>query len=887
MGRDDIQSQVPDLHEGANAPDREFERIIAQFEYDWHHGRARDWRAYLSEDPTVRQMLEKELPAIENEFRGGGTATSDRSIETTSHTQLERAGHPGDRTTAGRVTASHPRAHRSSAVSHTAASTLADAAKPALIGSPFSMEFEFSEPTQTFAGGLGDVWVVDEPALGRRIVIKQLQRRWANHRRAEQAFSREVRITSMLEHPCIAPVHAIGRTIDGRPCYSMRYVRGETLLEAITSAHQQANPDTDALRRLIDPFLAICQTVAYVHSQRIIHRDLKPGNIVIGPYGKTVLLDWGLAKQLDDDSPEFRDNATPLSVESNPMISQTLGTEMGDVVGTPAYMSPEQALGDTGAIGPCSDVFGLGGILYHVLKGQPPLKCHTCEETMARARCAKIDFSLPTSAPPWMRGLMAVCQKAMAPRPKDRYASAEALAHDVEAWMQGEDSSVARQPWGQRAMRFLARRKTMAFLSTFMALAALVAIVVGVVRVQEERNERILETHKSQANVRAAGKISQYLANVFRSAEPMGFEQSSGLGTEVDAKTALKRIVDRGYGLIDSDLRKNPENIHELLLSLGYSYRGLGIYDRSNELLREALQIREQLYGPDDLRSLEARYHIARLDNDQGNYDAAESAYRDLIDRIRSADREMQLLKADAKFHLAWLLFYQPLRREGPLYDMERVRESKRLFDEVIQVRELLLPENDRTIGLAYAGYSAACLSHQEMNPESIFAATHAMKIFQANGEENELGSFMLDYQNAERLRLQGRFEETENLLVKMKGQLTRSLGRSHPAFVLHLWNMAGLYRKMDELQKAESVITEIRSIARDLPTIRSSPNHLNAMRQYIEALVEARPHDALPVLRETLQWAKERPQQNEQLIQQWNALAETLENTHPSSTSP
>jgi hypothetical protein len=277
-------------------------------------------------------------------------------------------------------------------------------------------------------GGMGKVYLADDLVLNRKVAIK-----FAQTPAPQARFQREAEITALLEHPGVVPVLMRGQQ-DGRLYYVMRYVEGERFDQAIHSWHKSCQSARDfrrtkvqlQFRELLQRFVAVCQTVAYAHSRGIIHRDLKPNNILLGRFGETIVLDWGLAKRK----------------------SEAGSTAAGSRLGTKAYMAPEQV--DGKPADERTDVFLLGATLYHLLTGQPPFY---------RGRPAKP----PRQLKPWIpAALQAICCKAMADDPQARYATAEQLAADVKRWLADEPVAVYREPLGQRLARWLRRHRTLA-----------------------------------------------------------------------------------------------------------------------------------------------------------------------------------------------------------------------------------------------------------------------------------------------------------------------------------------------------------------------------------------------------------------------------------------
>jgi WD40 repeat protein/serine/threonine protein kinase len=285
-------------------------------------------------------------------------------------------------------------------------------------------------------GGLGEVFLAFDTELHRSVAVKSIQRRRALDPAFEARFLREAEITGSLEHPGVVPVYSLNRHPDGRPYYAMRLVEGGTLRDAIARFHSAvpaeglpAESSELAFRRLLRSVIDACNAVAYAHSRNVVHRDLKPENIMLGRFGETLVVDWGLAKRWDDD-------ATGGSTRSGrPVTASDAGaTQAGSMLGTPRYMSPEQAAGETDRVGPASDVYSLGAILYCVLVGHDAFAEGDVASVLGRVR--RGIFPAPRrvrrSVDP---ALEAICLKAMALDPGQRHASALELAGALEAWL--------------------------------------------------------------------------------------------------------------------------------------------------------------------------------------------------------------------------------------------------------------------------------------------------------------------------------------------------------------------------------------------------------------------------------------------------------------------
>ncbi len=264
----------------------------------------------------------------------------------------------------------------------------------ASIGMPSSAGLRFRILRPHARGGLGEVYVARDEELHREVALKQIQERHADHPDSRSRFVQEAEITGGLEHPGIVPVYGLGHYPDGRPFYAMRFIRGDSLKEAIERFHRDdEKPGRDpgeralALRQLLGRFVDVCNAIAYAHSRGVLHRDLKPGNVMLGPYGETLVVDWGLAKPIgrpEGGSPTPERTLRPSSG------SGVTPTQMGSAIGTPAFMSPEQAAGRLDELGPASDVYSLGAVLYSLLTGRIPFDDAQVEDVLRKVRAGEV-----------------------------------------------------------------------------------------------------------------------------------------------------------------------------------------------------------------------------------------------------------------------------------------------------------------------------------------------------------------------------------------------------------------------------------------------------------------------------------------------------------------
>src|SRR5579875_1458169 len=325
-------------------------------------------------------------------------------------------------------------------------------------------------------GGLGEVYVAEDVELHRQVALKRMQDRHGAHPESRARFLLEAEVTGGLEHPGIVPVYGLGHYDDGRPFYAMRFIKGDSLKEAIDRFHHGESAGRSAgermlgLQKLLRRFLDVCNAIAYAHSRGVLHRDIKPGNIMVGQYGETLVVDWGLAKVVG--TRERSDEATLRP----PSASGTGETLPGSAIGTPAYMSPEQAAGRIDRLGPASDVYSLGATLYCLLTGRAPVEGGELDDILRRVQAG--DVQPPRQVVPDLpRALEAICLKAMAREPEARYPSPRALAEDIERWLADEPVSAYPEPWSMRLIRWARRHQ--AGVASAVAAVAVAAVCLG------------------------------------------------------------------------------------------------------------------------------------------------------------------------------------------------------------------------------------------------------------------------------------------------------------------------------------------------------------------------------------------------------------------------
>jgi serine/threonine-protein kinase len=330
----------------------------------------------------------------------------------------------------------------------------------------------FSNLEEIGTGGTGTVIQGFEAALGRNIAIKTLNPAFRDKKKAVERFIREARATAQIEHPNIVPIHELGIMDDVGLFFTMKKVRGVTLkkiLEDLEDGDETALKEY-SLNSLLEIFLKACQGVAFAHSRGIIHRDLKPENIMVGDFGEALVMDWGLVKNLNDSEEDVED----IKLNLNEDVALTID---GTISGTPLFMAPEQAMGKNSEVNKRTDIYGLGTILYSILTFEPaPFDpdFSSCADLLQAV--SKGAFEPPGKHAPERKipkELDAICMKAMATNPEDRYCSVKELISDIRAYRDGYSVSAYKDPLFTRFKKMCFRHSVM---SSVIAVAIFVAL---------------------------------------------------------------------------------------------------------------------------------------------------------------------------------------------------------------------------------------------------------------------------------------------------------------------------------------------------------------------------------------------------------------------------
>lgn len=331
-------------------------------------------------------------------------------------------------------------------------------------------------------GGLGQVSIAQDQEINREVALKEILPRHADSLEARSRFLVEAEITGSLEHPGVVPVYGLGQYADGRPFYAMRFIRGDNLkleIESFKNDFPEGQRGGDyelRFRKLLGRFIDVCHAIEYAHNRCVLHRDLKPGNIMLGKYGETLVVDWGLAKTIDSNEVPTDTIEAPLQPLS---CDGSTATQMGTVVGTPAYMSPEQASGQLDRLGPATDIYSLGATLFHLLTGKPPFSEAPQVTLLEHVRAGK--FTKPRELDPTIPPAMeAICLKAMARDIPDRYLTASDLSDDIERWLADEPVRAYADPLSARIFRWMRKHRSLVVGSAGVLTVTAIGLTLGI-----------------------------------------------------------------------------------------------------------------------------------------------------------------------------------------------------------------------------------------------------------------------------------------------------------------------------------------------------------------------------------------------------------------------
>lgn len=719
-------------------------------------------------------------------------------------------------------------------------------------------------------GGLGEVFIARDMELDREVALKEIQSQHADDQNSRSRFLIEAEITGKLEHPGIVPIYGLGTYANGRPFYAMRFIQGESLQHAIQEYFQSQSDkklgyQSVAFRRLLGRYLDVCQAVGFAHSRGVLHRDLKPGNVMLGKHGETLVVDWGLAKLTSS----IQENPAPkegIEIMAGTGSEQTLP---GSAIGTPGYMSPEQAQGEIAQLGPATDVYGLGAILFALLTGQRPIPGTDTFEIVRRTR--EGDFPSPRQiAPSIPKALEAICIKAMALSPKNRYQSCEQLAEDVENYLSGEPIVVYREPFVERARRWGRKHRTLAMSLGAAGLVGILALLIGFLvvaglnqKLERQNSDLFVANQKEQQQRKRA---EQKEKEAFESRQVAEVRRKRAVAQEIVAnlnalmaedQTALqiqaRQEADRLSIVANKRLEQANEVASELLYIVERKLNGIPaassvrreLLDRAEKLLKSLL-----VEANNDALTLHLRANQLRARGDVAfqyeDLNAARAYYQQSLEIFRELVRNE---KSDNLIEYNTVVVLERLGKLS-LFQQNLSSAKKHLSESLARGRRLAdAKRTSRLARLLLAGIlvRSADLSCQlGDNPLAELRLEEGTKIYRGlieedptDGESVRLLAFALMLQG-ELAADQGKREDSQSSYQESIG-LLRGLSHADPSNASTQSLLATVLKQLGSLSWKHLDLTLANSCFLESLAIREKLSKLdpqNVQRQYRLAVI-------------------------------------------------
>jgi eukaryotic-like serine/threonine-protein kinase len=638
-------------------------------------------------------------------------------------------------------------------------------------------------------GGMGEVWLAEQETPVRRRVALKLIRAGMNTREIVARFESERQVLALMDHPAIAKVFDAGATAEGLPYFVMEYVAGVPVT-------QYCDTHCLSVHQRLKLFVQVCNGVQHAHQRAIIHRDLKPSNILVTQVdGKPVpkIIDFGIAK-----------------ATTQHLTDETMLTLVGTPIGTPQYMSPEQATFGEEDVDTRSDVYSLGVLLYELLTGALPLRLtangsvafhevfrrireedaarpstriRTSGEHAPRTACDR--QTEPDALSKQLKGdLDAIALKALEKDRSRRYGSPSEFADDIERYLHNQPVLAVAPSFGYRARKFVRRHRIIVTASVAVAVAAcalIASLVISSIRIARERDRA---NHEAQA----AERVSDFLVGTFKVSDP---DQARG------NKITAREVLDRGARQIDTELAGQPYLQARLMITMSRVYEGLGLYEPARQLAQKAVALQQRVLGPGNQETLASQSLLARLLEYQAHYPESEKLYRDTLERQERAFGPDNIETLRTRNGLAGLL-----NEEGHYADAEK------LLTEVLNATDRVAgPESPESFSVLNNLAVATDGSRQYAKEAALSEELYRRRL-------NKLGPDHPDTLNSMQnlayvyYRL-GRYAQAERLQRRGLEVDRRVQGKDHPHVLLAQGNLANTLLSEGKLSEAESLQRE------------------------------------------------------------------------------
>jgi non-specific serine/threonine protein kinase/serine/threonine-protein kinase len=639
-------------------------------------------------------------------------------------------------------------------------------------------------------GGMGEVYEAEQTEPIRRRVAVKVIKAGMDSKQVIARFESERQALALMDHPNIARVHDAGTTPQGRPCFVMEYVKGVPITE-------YCDRQRLTTEERIELFTQVCDGIQHAHQKGVIHRDIKPSNVLVMLHaGEAVpkIIDFGVAK-----------------ATAQPLTERTFFTELGVLIGTPAYMSPEQAELTALDIDTRTDVYSLGVLFYELLVGALPFDAKELREAAfdeIRRRIREEEPSKPsarlttlgeaskesaerrrTDLSVLIRELRGdldwITMKALEKDRARRYASPNEFAADLRRHLNHQPVLAGPPSAAYRAKKFIRRHRVgVGFAAAVVLLLAILAVTMTVqaARIARERDRANREAETSE-------QVSQFLVDLFKVSNP-----NVAQGNTVTAR----KILDRGAQRIRDELKDQPQVQARLMHTLGVVYRDLGLYEPAAELLEKTFESRRDILGDDHPATLESVAELAWLRVKQGRNNEAEPLYQELVEaRVRILGED-DLETLNARNSLANL--YRLMGRHD---------ESERLFLDVLERKRRLLDVEDPAMQSTLVNL-AVLYREQDRYEDSERLLREAVDLSVASLGPDHPTIFSTKYNLGWLLHLQGRLDEALLLIEEVLEGQRRVLGEDHADTLNTANGLANLYRRSGKNDRAEPLFLDV-----------------------------------------------------------------------------
>jgi tetratricopeptide (TPR) repeat protein len=662
-------------------------------------------------------------------------------------------------------------------------------------------------------GGMGVVYQARQVRLNRLVALKMILAGLHAGTEQQARFRIEAEAVARLQHPNIVQIYEVGDQ-DNQSYLALEFVDGGSL------AQQRAGtplPPAPAAR-LVE---TLARAVQHAHQRNIVHRDLKPANVLLTADGVPKITDFGLAKRLEEEG---------------------VTGSSGAIMGTPSYMAPEQARGNTRQVGPAVDLYALGAILYELLTGRPPFKAATALETLQQV--VHEEPVPPRQLQPKLpHDLETICLKCLRKEPSQRYAGAGELAEDLQRYLRGEP--IRARPVGrfERLWRWC-RRNPAGAAVVGLLVSAVVGLSAGLLvldqanrRTEQQRHQTEQQRDQAQKRLGQVEKATELLGSVFRDLDP-NVEEKEGKSLRV----LLGERLDQAAEQLDAEAVGDPLTVARIQSILGRSLWGLGHLDKAAAVVEKARRTQDALLGPDHLDTLISKHNLAQLYGAQGKYAQAEPLFQEVLQAFTAklgADHPDTLTN---KSTLAGLYLAQG-----------KYAQAELLLKEALQGRTVQLGADHPDTLLSK--HNLALLDKQQgkyAQAEPLFQEALQGRTVQFGTDHPD--TLLSKHSLAQLYQDQGKYAQAEPLFQEVLQTQTVKLGADHPHTLTSKHNLAALYKVQAKYAQAEPLYQEVLQartvkLGADHPDTLTSKSNLALLYE-----VQGKYAQAEPLCQEVLQ---------------------------------